>query len=333
MGRIVKNARVLTADYLPNRMVHRDGERQEIARCLRPILEEGQPVDMLLYGKPGTGKTTMAQYVVEELQKKEFVQSSYVNCFSEKSRFEIFYELLDEKVKMPRDGTSTQKIIDHFEQKTREDPTVVIIDEVDQISNDETLYELSRFHNIGKIFIANDPQVFSHFEDRVRSRLSGTNPIEFKRYNEEQLKDILKLRRKYGLRKDSVDNKVLHLIAKRSGGDARVALNSLRIAARKAESQDTEKITKNIVDSSISKAYEKEQLHSLESLNKHQKAAYKIVQEKGDVQIGELYQEYYERVEDPKSRRQILRYLNKMVTYNLLQKQGSKSSTKYKLED
>jgi Cdc6-like AAA superfamily ATPase len=44
---IVKDARVLTADYLPNRMIHREGERQEIARCLRPLVEAGNPEDVL----------------------------------------------------------------------------------------------------------------------------------------------------------------------------------------------------------------------------------------------------------------------------------------------
>ncbi|EHK01119.1 hypothetical protein HRED_09622, partial [Candidatus Haloredivivus sp. G17] len=37
---VIEDARVLTADYLPNKMVHRDNEREAIASNLRPILEE-----------------------------------------------------------------------------------------------------------------------------------------------------------------------------------------------------------------------------------------------------------------------------------------------------
>lgn len=332
-NQIIDDARVLTADYLPNKMVHRDSERQEIARNLRPILEDSQPNNMLLYGKPGTGKTAMARYVVEELQKETFVQSSYVNCFSEKSRFEIFYELLDEKITTPRDGTSTEKVVQKFEEKTRKEPTVIIVDEVDQISDDEILYELSRFQNTGIIFIANNQKVFSHFEERVRSRLSATKRIRFKRYTKKELKDILKMRRKYGLREDSIKNSQLGKIAAKAGGDARVALNSLKFAAREADTQGLEDITDSIIEESVSDAYEEEQLKSLESLNEHQKSAYKILQENGEMGIGQLYDKYEEDIDNSKSRRQLLRYLKKMVNYNLLESEGEKSSTTYRLAE
>lgn len=330
-GSIITDARVLTADHLPNKMVHREGERQEIARCLKPLVEGGNPENMLIYGSPGTGKTAMANYVVEELKEEVFANSSYVNCFSQKSRFEIFYELLDQKLTTPRDGTSTEKIIDMFEKKTREEPTIAIIDEVDQITDDEVLYELSRFQNVAMIFIANDQKIFSHFEDRVRSRFSGMRRIHFRRYEKDELADILKLRRKHGLSDSSVSDEQLEEISGRAGGDARMAVNALRFASREAEIQELNEITNDIIEEAVSDAYDENRFESLSRLNKHQKAAYKILQEEGKMQIGELYDKYEKKIEDEKSRRTLLRYLKKMANYDILEMKGSTSSATYKL--
>lgn len=330
-NRIIGDARVLTADYLPNKLVHREGERQEIARNLRPILDGEWPNDMLLYGPPGTGKTAMARYVVEELKKEKFVQSSYVNCFSQKSRFEIFYELLDEKVTTPRDSTSTEKVIDKFEEKVRNEPTVLIIDELDQIKDDDIIYELSRFKKTAIIYIANDQNVFSHFEGRVRSRITGLKNIRFKSYSTDELTDILELRKKHGLREGSVQASQLRSLASNADGDARMALNSLRFAAREGENRGKEKITDSIISEAISTASKEEQLKSSESLNKHQKAVYKAIEEEGEMSMGDLYESYRTRVDDPRTKRTLRRYMNKMEAYNVIESSGEKSGKTYSL--
>lgn len=328
---IIEDARVLTADYLPNKLVHREGERGEIARNLKPVLEDEKPRNMLLYGAPGTGKTAMARYVVKELKKEKFVQSSYVNCFSQKSTFEVFYELLDEKITTPREGTSTQQVIQKFEEKTRKNPTVVILDELDQLNEDETLYELSRFTNTAIIFIANDSNVFGHFEDRVQSRVSGTSRIRFKKYSKTEIFDILKLRRKHGLKKDSITDKQLKTIAGDAKGDARVAVNTLRFAAQEAENQGKSQITEKILQEAVSDAFNEERLKSLEQLNKHQKAVYNILEENREMKMSELYKEYENTVEDSRTKRTLRRYLNKMEVYNIIKAEGEKKGKKYSL--
>lgn len=330
-NRIIGDARVLTADYLPNKLVHRDGERQEIARNLRPILEDGWPNDMLLYGPPGTGKTAMARYVVEELKKEKFVQSSYVNCFSQKSRFEIFYELLDEKVTTPRDSTSTEKVIEKFEEKVRKKPTVLIIDELDQINDDDIIYELSRFKKTAIIYIANDQNVFSHFEGRVRSRITGLKNIRFRKYSTDELTDILELRSEHGLREGTLETSQLRSLASNADGDARMALNSLRFAAREAENREEEKISDSIIKEAVSSTSGDEQLKSPESLNKHQKAVYEILEDGGEMKMGDLYENYRTHIDDPRTKRTLRRYMNKMEAYKVIESSGTKSGKTYSL--
>ncbi len=331
-NQIIEDARVLTADYLPNNMVHRDNERQEIARNLKPVLQEGQPLNMLVHGPPGTGKTAMAQHVVEELKKQQFVKTPYVNCFSQKSRFEIFYKLLNKRATVPRDGTSTEKVIDMFEDEVRQNPTVITIDEVDQIADDDALFQISRFQKAGLILIANNPNALANFDERVRSRLSGLKKVRFRRYDEDELLDILKQRRKYGMYPDSVSDDKLHSIASASNGDARMALNSLRMAAQDAENRGMDEVTEDIVEQSIDDSRDKDRIESLERLNRHQKEVYSILQEEEGLQMSDLYSQYSSDVEDPKTKRTLRRYLNKMEAYELISSEGSKSGKVYRLE-
>ncbi|MFQ3308229.1 MAG: orc1/cdc6 family replication initiation protein [Candidatus Nanohaloarchaea archaeon] len=329
---IIEDARVLTADYLPNSMVHRDNERQEIARNLRPVLQEGQPLNMLVHGPPGTGKTAMARYVVEELKKETFVKTPYVNCFSQKSRFEIFYKLLGKKATVPRDGTSTEKVIDLFEKDVRKNPTVITIDEVDQIADDDVLFEISRFQKAGLILIANSPNALANFDDRVRSRLSGMKKVRFKRYSSDQLFDILKERREYGLYPDTISDDQLKTISGNASGDARMALNSLRIAVQDAENQGLEQVTDEIIDQSITDSQDQDRIESLERLNRHQKSVYNLLQEEDNLKMSELYSLYQEEVDNPKTKRTLRRYLNKMEAYELISSRGEKSGKIYYLE-
>lgn len=330
---VIEGARVLTAEYLPNEMVARDSERQEIARNLRPMTEGQPPIDMLLYGSPGTGKTSMARYVVEELKSEMFADSAYVNCFSQKSKFEIFYEMLDKKLTVPRDGTSTEKVIELFREKVRESPTVIVVDEVDQVTDDEVLFELSKLRDTGLIMIANDANIFGHFDQRVRSRLSGVRKIRFRSYSTDQLTEILKRRRKHGLRTGSVSNDQLRSIARAADGDARIAVNSLRTAAQEAEKQGMEEITEDVVSEAVEESKDRTRLSSLERLNKHQKAIYQILQESGETRMSDLYQAYCEEVDDNKSKRTVRRYLNKMEAYEVIESSGSKKAKRYSVDE
>ncbi|WEL19049.1 Cdc6/Cdc18 family protein [Candidatus Nanohalococcus occultus] len=330
---VIEDARVLTADYLPNEMVARDSERQEIARNLRPMTEDQPPIDMLIYGPPGTGKTSMARYVVEELKSKMFANSAYVNCFSHKSKFEIFYEMLDKKLTVPRDGTSTEKVIQLFREKVRDSPTVIIVDEADQVVDDEVMFELSKLNNTGLIMIANDSNVFGHFDSRVRSRLSGVRKIHFRSYSVDQIVEILKRRREHGLRTDSVSDKQLKAIAKAADGDARVGLNSLRTAAQESEKQGNENITDKIIEQSVEVSKSRTRISSLERLNKHQKTVYEILEENGRMKMGNIYQSYCEQIDDNKSKRTIRRYMNKMEAYEVIDSEGAKKAKRYALAD
>lgn len=331
---VIGDARVLTADYLPNRMVHRDSEREAIAANLRPILEDEPPIDMLIYGPPGTGKTAMAEYVVNELEKHSpEVQSGFVDGFGQPSRFEVYYKLLrDMNEFITRGGTSTEELVDKFEQKARNSPMVVVLDEADQIKDENVLYDLSRFQNAAIILIANRPDVFVDIDDRIRSSFSSLEEIRFKAYTDSQLFDILDDRRKYGLREDAASDSLLKLISSKSNGDARVAISTLRKSAQKTEKKGLEQIPREFVEESFSDAVEEDRSVSLQKLNEHQRELYSILKEKESLGSGELFERYRDRVEDGPTDRTLRRYMKKMESYGLVESRGSTRDREYLLK-
>jgi orc1/cdc6 family replication initiation protein len=332
---IIEDARVLTADYLPNRMVHRDGEREAIARNLEPVLDGNPPINMLLHGPPGTGKTAMARYVIRELEKHSAnLASAEVDCFRQPSRFELYYRLVSETGDfVTRDGTSTGELVDSFEQKARNQPIVVLIDEADQITDEKILFDLSRFKRVGIVMTANRREAFAEADDRIRSSFSTIENVKFSRYSTKELVDILEDRREYGLKPDVISRGQMEGIAEHSNGDARVAIGTLRIAAQKAENQDLEEITGEVIEQSFSDAVQQNRSMSLEKLNRHQRALYDQLKQEDELQPGKLFERYEEEVENPKSERTLRRYMRKMESYGLVDISGENRGRVYSLAE
>lgn len=329
---VIEDARVLTADFLPKKMVHRDSQLQEIKRNLEPVLEGRSPRNMLLYGPPGTGKSTMAEYVVNELQKHSSeVKHGSVNCWRYPSRFKVYYNLLQDlgSQLIHRTGTPTDELVDRFRDKVSKRPTVIILDEVDQIEEERILYDFAREENIGLIMIANKETALYRVDERIRSSLEGTKEVHFPEYSQEQLVGILEDRREWGLRDEVIDKNMLHRIGNRADGDARVAINALRIAAEEAEKDDMEKITQEIVEDALPEAEKENKSKSIDKLNSHQKVLYDIIDEEGSIAPGELYEKYEEEVEDSKVKRTLRKYLEKMKHYNLIESEGEGRWRKY----
>jgi len=330
---MITNARVLQAEFVPNAVKHRPAEVSHLSDTLRPITNNNRPEPSFLYGPSGAGKTCIARHTVEQLRENVVdLNTKYVNCWEEHTRFQTLYQVLDgvgDTYDIHRRSTPTDELL----QRLREydgPQYVVILDEVDQLEEKGLLYDFNRIRDLTMILIANrEEDVFGAFDDRLRSRLETCARIRFGRYSLDQLVTILEDRVRWGLEPDVITESQLEAIADYSAGDARIAIGLLRNAARNATQQDESKITEEIIDSVVSETKSEIRQKTTDKLTHHQQVLYDLITESERIDAGDLYSAYREAVDDPKTRRTMRNHLSKLQQYNLISATGNTKARTY----
>ncbi|MFB6294333.1 MAG: Cdc6/Cdc18 family protein, partial [Candidatus Nanohaloarchaea archaeon] len=240
--------------------------------------------------------------------------------------FKVLYRALEglgKTLDVHRQSTPKDELLTRLQR--HDDPYILVLDEVDQLEEEDVLYDLYSMEHIHIVMIANrEEDVFAGMDERIRSRLMGCRRIRAGHYGLAELVDILEDRVEWGLQPGSVNEQVLEEVADAAAGDARLAIAILRSAARTAEQEREDEITVEMVTDAVPDAKESERQKNVEKLNDHQKAVYDVVDEEGPLPPGELYQRYEETVAEPRTERTVRKYVNKMEHYNLVESQGER---------
>jgi len=261
---------VLQINYTPENIPHRDKQIEQIASILASILRGERPSNLFLYGKTGTGKTISVKYVSAVLLEKAKelgvdVRIEYLNCKLRKiadTEYRILAALIHQLGGyVPATGLPTDKVYSKFIEliDNKKQLVVLVFDEVDQAVKkvpDSFLYNLTRLNSelskaqISLIGISNDITFLENIDPRIRSSL-GEEEVVFPPYNALQLKDILQERCKRAFKEGVVDEGVIAkcaAFAAREHGDARRALDLLRVAGELSEREGSKKIDLNYID-------------------------------------------------------------------------------------
>ena len=256
---LFKNKENLRHDYRPKILPHRNEEIEKISYNLWEALNGHIPSNMTLYGVTGAGKTAVTDYVCHHLKVKgetmnRKVESIMVNCRQIDTQYRVLSHignslLEDHEIdEIPFTGWPTDRVFNELIRRMdrRGGVFVIVLDEIDHLvrkAGDDLLYNLTSMNSSLKsaracvIGISNDLKFTDFLDPRVRSRL-GQLDVLFKPYDAEQLQDILRQRALQGLNEDVVGQGVIELcaaLAAQEHGDARCALDLLRISAEKAE--------------------------------------------------------------------------------------------------
>jgi len=272
---LFKDKNALTIKYTPDTVPHRDDQINQIGSILAPALKGDRPSNIFIYGMTGTGKTLITQYVVDQLKESAAsnninINPLYVNCKmkrvadTEYRLVAYLAGLLGKKV--PPTGLPTDQVYKIFFEALEENTGIVmlILDEIDALVEkvgDEFLYTLTRINQdtnnskVTIIGISNNLSFTENMDARVKSSLSDEELI-FPPYNALQLKDILLERSSISFSENVIMDGVIQkcaALAAQEHGDARRALNLLRVAGELAERQNMDKVTESHVDCAESK--------------------------------------------------------------------------------
>mgnify|MGYP006285534289 FL=1 len=267
---IFVNKDSLTVRYTPDNIPHREEEVNSVAKILAPALKKDLPSNLFIYGKTGTGKSLVISYVCSELEKlakkKEIpLKIVQINCKMRKvadTEYRLIAQLARNFGKeLPATGLPTDEVykvfFDAIDEK--ENLIVLVLDEVDRLVSkcgDEVLYNLTRINQelknakISIVGISNDVTFTKNLDPRVRSSLNYEDLV-FSPYDAIQLRDILNERSKIAFTEKAIPEGVISkcaAYAAREHGDARRALDLLRVAGELAERANKEAIEEKDVD-------------------------------------------------------------------------------------
>ena len=268
---LFKNKTVLQSNYTPETIFHREEQIESIASILAPALRGEKVSNLFLYGNTGTGKTLSIQHVGSKLLSKnkergdDNLQFVYVNCKLSKSS-ETEYRILARIIgalgsSVPSTGLPTSDVYSRFTEliDKKKQIVLIVLDEIDNAIEkigDSFIYSLIRLNSelknaqINIVGISNNATFMDHLDPRVRSSL-GEEEIIFSPYDALQLQDILKKRADQAFNSGVLDEGVVGkcaAYAAREHGDARRALDLLRVAAEITEREGRHKISENDID-------------------------------------------------------------------------------------
>ena len=322
-NKLFTNRDLLRSTYVPETLPHREKEITELASILSPAMNLEAPSNVLLFGKPGVGKTAVVKLVGEELQKHGKALDKpthviYINCQLTDSLYKILtsigQQLINDSVSIQSSGLPVDVILARIVSviDTQKQVIIVVLDEIDKIKDDAALYTLTRINEqlsrarVSLIGISNNLRFTDFLDARVKSSL-GQETLVFNPYDAEQLQDILRARCQQALKLDVLSGDLIPLcaaIAAQEHGDARRALDLLRVSVELAERKNERIVTAKhvrLAQSKIEKdriaevvrslpAQQRLLLHAIRILKKHNEHMGK----QSAMITGELYNQYVE---------------------------------------
>lgn len=213
---------------------------------------------------------------------------------------------------------------------------IIVLDEIDHITDDTFLYQITRADNngyidniqLGLIGISNDSTFREQLDAKVQSSLCETE-ISFPPYGTEELQKVLEQRAEIAFHQSALEGGVIPLCAalgRQDGGDARRAITLLRKAGDLARTENTESVTTDHVERAQEKLEAQQSMDIMRDLTEHEQLTlYALTtlaaEDATPARSRIVYQRYKELCEfqgrDPRTARRIRSFLSDFEILNL----------------
>ncbi|MBM3904776.1 MAG: AAA family ATPase [Thaumarchaeota archaeon] len=262
---IFKNKAALDVLRTPKRIIGRNKEVENLVRFLASYKQGTIPPFVSVYGRSGSGKSTLVRFVCESL---DGVALCFVNLRGAKTIFEcanlILSELGAEALPSAKGLgaviSAIKDVIASYLQEAKKQVIVLALDEFDMIFYDKrnkpsdfvyklvVLCEQLKEKNYQMCIIGISNNVVSEYDldERVRSRI-GNSEVYFPAYGYDETLEILQMCAKEAF--NEINDSILQYCAKlssRDHGDARRAIDLLRVGAEIAGAKNQALSTKHV---------------------------------------------------------------------------------------
>lgn len=312
---VFRNEHVFEIDYVPETFKHRESQTQSLTYALRPAVRGSRPLNVMVRGPPGTGKTTSIQKLFDEVGAQTGdIRTIRVNCQVNSTRYSVFSRLFEGTFdyEPPSSGISFKKLFGQIAEKLVEQDRVLVValDDVNYLFYEneasDTLYSLLRAHEeypgakIGVVVVSSDPtlEVIDELDSRVQS-VFRPEDVYFPVYDQPEIVDILDERVRKGFNDGVISRDTLEYVAELTAesGDLRVGIDLLRRAGLTAEMRASRVVEREDVENAYEKSKYVSLSQSLSGLSDTERALLEVIATNDGEQAGAVYDAFREETD------------------------------------
>jgi len=311
-SQILSSSEVLSLSYLPEKLLHRDRERNQLHNNIKNF------INTFICGPCGSGKTTLVKHVLRSLGREH--QAFYVDCSVYQTTYSVLKEIL------PRSEfilyRSNYELIKELSRQVKERKFAVCLDNFDYLKEKDLI---ARFMSLGLsvVLISDNEENLSLLNESVRSSIPSI--IRLQAYTTEQSFDILKDRAEKALTKWSYTDTMIKKISEKIKGNIALGINALKLAALKAESENKKPIEEADIPEINNDCPPK--------LNQDEKVLLKILEEWKSLPASRLYDFYVQNTKHPKGERSFRNYMESLCSKGLVKAVGEKRGRIYEVAE